>query len=536
MANLQPIKEHVDVVIIGCGAGGGVTAKELGEAGLSVVVLEVGKRYNPATDYPTDQRDFAFKWNVFQPDDPRRDVYTSGGSGPFHYWRVKGVGGSTLAYWASTPRFHESDFRTRTEDGVGEDWPLTYQDLEPYYTKVEYELGVSGPSGAEANPFDPPRSKPFPTPAHKLGCPSRVVQRGAAKLGLHLVQAAIAIPTQSWGGRSACIRAGVCGIGCKVKAKSSIDVTYVPKAEATGRVEIRTHCQAREIVVGDDRKARSVVYLDAAGQEHEITARAFVVAGNAVETPRLLLMSKSSQYPYGLANSSGLVGKYFTEHLTVAMAGVFQDWLEPWKGPMEGGILQDFYATDKRNNFARGWMTGVNNGFQWPLAVALGEQGWGSRHKLQVKRLTGHRMGLATIGEQLPDIRNTVTLDPHVKDHFGLPAPRITNEPRENDRAMITAMNQHLHDLLTVSGAAEIGEPEGTPGRSLHYMGSCRMGKDPRSSVVDPSCRTHDVPNLFIGDGSVFVTGAAVNPTLTIAALATRMSEGMVVAFKRGEL
>ncbi|MEK6640072.1 MAG: GMC family oxidoreductase [Nitrospirota bacterium] len=536
MANLQPKKEHVDVVIIGCGAGGGVTAKELGEAGLSVVVLEVGKRYNPTTDYPTDQRDFAVKRNVFQPDDPRRDHYTSGGAQDFHYWRVKGVGGSTLAYWAVTPRFHESDFRTRTEDGVGDDWPLTYEDLEPYYTKVEYELGVSGPSGAEGNPFDPPRSKPFPTPAHKISCPTRVLQRGAAKLGLHLVQSPLAIPTQNWGGRAACMRAGVCGLGCKVKAKSSIDVTYIPKAEATGRVEVRTYCQAREMTVGDDRKARSVVYFDAAGQEHEITARAFVIAGNAVETPRLLLMSASSRFPEGLANSNGLVGKYFTEHLAVGMAGVFSEWLEPWKGPMAGGVLQDFYETDKRNNFVRGWMTEVNNGFQWPMSVALGEQGWGSRHKFQVKRLTGHRVGLATVGEQLPDIRNTVTLDPHVKDHFGLPVPRITNEPRENDLAMLIAIKRHLHDIFAASGATEIGEPDFAPGRSLHYLGSCRMGKDPRSSVVDSSCRTHDVPNLFIGDGSVFVTGAAVNPTLTIAALATRTSEHIAAAFKRGEL
>lgn len=536
MANLQPKKEHVDVVIIGCGAGGGVCAKELGEAGLSVVVLEVGKRYNPTTDYPTDQRDFAVKWNIFQPDDPRRDRYTSGGAEDFYYWRIKGVGGSTLAYWAVTPRFHESDFRTRTEDGVGEDWPLTYQDLEPYYTKVEYELGVSGPSGSEANPFDPPRSKPFPTPAHQISCPTRVLQRGAAKLGLHLVQAPLAIPTQSWEGRAACMRAGACGLGCKVKAKSSIDVTYVPKAEATGRVEIRTYCQAREITVGDDGKARSVVYFDSTGQEHEITARAFVVAGNAVETPRLLLMSASARFPNGLANSSGIVGKYFMDHLNLGMSAVFSEWLEPWKGPMAGGVLQDFYATNKRNSFARGWMTEVNNGYQWPLSVALGERGWGAEHKRQMKRLVGHRVGLATVGEQLPDARNRVMLDPEQKDHLGLPVPRIINEPRDNDQAMLKAIRPHLHDVLSASGATEIALTEYGPGRSLHYMGSCRMGKDPRASVVDPWCRTHDVPNLFIGDGSVFVTGAAANPTLTIAALATRTSEHIATAFKRGEL
>lgn len=536
MANLQPKREYVDVVIIGCGAGGGVCAKELGEAGLSVVVLEVGKRYDPATDYQTDKNDFVAKWDVFKPEDPRRDHYTSGGTQNFHYWRVKGVGGSTLAYWAVTPRFHESDFRTRTEDGVGEDWPLTYQDLEPYYTKVEYELGVSGPSGSEANPFDPPRSKPFPTPAHEISCSARMLQRGAAKLGLHLVQCPLAIPTRSWGGRAACMRAGVCGIGCKIKAKSSIDVTYVPKAEATGRVQILTQCQAREITVGQDGRARSVIFFDSTGKERELFGRAIVVAGNAVETPRLLLMSTSSRFPQGLANSNGLVGKYFMDHLNMPMTAVFPDWLEPWRGPMAGGCLQDFYATDKRNGFARGWMTEVNNGFQWPLAVAWEEKGWGAEHKSRMKQIFGHKIGLATIGEQLPDIRNQVRLDPDQKDHLGLPVPLIINEHRDNDQAMLKAIKRHLHDLLAASGATEVSLMEYGPGRSLHYMGGCRMGTDPRNSVVNPWCATHDVSNLFIGDGSVFVTGAAVNPTLTIAAIATRTAEGMVSAFKRGEL
>lgn len=536
MANVQPDKERADVVIVGCGAGGGVMAKELAEGGLTVVVLEGGKRFNPITDYQTDKADFVVKWDVFRPDDPRRDHYTSGGAEEFMYWRVKGVGGSTLAYLAVTPRFHESDFRTRTEDGVGEDWPLTYQDLEPYYTRVEYELGVSGPSGGEANPFDPPRSKPYPTPAHEMNCSTRLLKQGAEKLGLHLVQSPLAIPTRSWEGRAACLRAGACGIGCKVKAKSSIDVTYIPKAEATGRVQVRTQCQAREITVGQDGKARSVIYLDSAGKEYELYGRAIVVAGNAIETPRLLLMSTSPRFPQGLANSSGLVGKYFMEHLNVGMSAVFSEWLEPWRGPMAGGCLQDFYATNKRNSFARGWMTELNNGFQWPLAVALGEQGWGSRHKFQMKRLVGHRVGLATVGEQLPDIRNQVMLDHTHKDHLGLPVPRIINEPRDNDRAMVKAIKQHLHDLLAASGATEVALTEYGPGRSLHYMGGCRMGKDPRTSVVNPWCATHDVSNLFIGDGSVFVTGAGVNPTLTIAALATRTSEHMVIAFKRGEL
>lgn len=537
MANLQPKKEILDVVVVGCGAGGSVVAKELGESGIRVVVLEAGRRFNPQVDYPTDQPDFVMKaLNVFRPKDPRQNHYTSSGAEAFSYNRVKGVGGSTLMYWAVTPRFHESDFRVRSEDGIADDWPISYSDLEPYYTRVEYELGVSGPEGADAGTFEPRRSRPFPTPPHELNCASRVIKRGTDKLGLHLIQSPLAIPTKNWNGRPACMRAGVCGLGCRIMAKSSMDVTYVPKAEATGRIEIRPGCQVSAITVGENGRARSVTYFDHAGQEHEILARAVVVAGNAIETPRLLLMSTSSVFPNGLANSSGLVGKYFTEHLAVSMAARFDERLDPWKGPMAGANLQDYYETDTRNNFARGWTTEVNNGGQWPLSMALSLPGWGAGYQAQMKRYFGHSIGLATVGDQLPDIRNQVTLDPVEKDHRGLPVPRLLNEPRENDLAMIKVIPRRLREILEAAGASDISEAIYTPGASSHYLGTCRMGTDPRSSVVNAWCRSHDVPNLYIGDSSVFVTGAAVNPTLTIAAIATRTAEGMVADFKHGEL
>ncbi len=537
MSNLQSRKEIMDVIVIGAGAGGGVIAKELGEAGLSVVVLEAGRRYNPHTDYPTDRTDFEVTaTNVFAPADRRRDLYTIGGQGDFLYNRVKGVGGSTLRYLAISPRFHESDFRTRSEDGVGQDWPITYQDLEPYYTRVEYELGVSGPNGEQANPFEPPRSKPFPTPAHEFTRASLAVKRGTDKLGLHLVREALAIPTQDWNGRPACIGAGTCMYGCSIAAKSSIDVTYMPKAEASGRVQVRTECMAREITLAADGKARSVIFFDAEGCEQEIQARVIIVAGNAVETPRLLLLSRSPQFPNGLANSSGLVGKYFMEHLSIFSFGLFSERLDPWRGVPTGGMLQDFYATNPRHNFARGWNTVVIYDKHWPLSIAHRVQGWGARHKARTKELFGHIAGLCTDGEQLPDIRNEVTLDPEVKDLYGLPVPRIVNEPRDNDRAMIQSMSLRIREILEAAGALEIWEEGYVPGNSAHYLGTCRMGDHPASSVVDRWGRTHDVPNLFISDGSVFVTGAAVNPALTISALATRISEAVVTGFARGEL
>lgn len=535
MANLAERKYDSDVVIIGCGAGGGVIAKELGEAGLRVTVLEGGKRYCPESDYRTDQPDFALR-SAFHGGDPNRDLYTWTGSGRFHYTRVKGVGGSTLAYLAVSPRFHESDFRVLSQDGVGADWPITYADLEPYYTKVEYELGVSGPDGGDANPFEPPRSAPFPTPAHTLNAASQVVKRGADKLGLHLTPTPIAIPSRDWRGRPACIGTGVCELGCRIRAKSSIDVTYVPKAEATGNVHIRAQSTVREIILDSDGKARSVVYMDSAGGEYEINGRAIVVAGNAIETPRLLLLSVSNRFPNGLANSSGLVGKYFMEHLGLFVDGVMPERVDPWHGIPAGGVIQDFYETNRRHSFARGWMIEVNNGYQWPSSVARRVTGWGRAHTDRMHKIFGHTVGLATVGEQLPDIRNEVSLDPAVKDTYGLPVPRLVNEPRKNDQMMIKAMAERLKELLRAAGAREVGEPEYKRGGSSHYLGTCRMGRDPAHSVVDPWCRTHDVRNLFIGDGSVFVTGAAVNPALTISALATRTAEGMVTLFKRGEL
>ncbi len=527
-------KDAADVVVVGSGAGGAVVAKELAEAGLSVIVLEAGPRYQPLRDYPTDRPDFeSLGRDTFRAADDLRDVYTTPASSSFAYSRVKGVGGSTLHYVGMSPRLHESDFATRSRDGVGADWPITYQDLEPYYTRVEYELGVSGPDGA--NPFEPPRSRPYPTAAHPLNMASRTIKTGADRLGLHLVREPLAMPSADWRGRPACVGAGVCHMGCLISAKSSMDVTYIPKAEATGRVDLRTESMAREIETDASGRASAVVYIDADGRERRVTGRAIVVAGNAVETPRLLLMSRS-RFPDGLANSSGLVGRNFMEHLAVYAFGLFEQRVDPWRGTPSGGIIQDAYETDARNDFARGWTTLVSANSHWPYTVASRVPGWGNEHKARVKQEFGHYITLATIGEQLPDERNRVVLDPLQKDVYGLPAPHLINTPRDNDRAMIRTMSARLRDLLEASGASRIWGNEHYSGMSSHYVGTCRMGTDPASSVVDPMGRAHDVPNLFLADSSVFVTAGASNPAITVSALALRISEGIVERFRSGTL
>ena len=527
--------DPVDVIVIGCGAGGGVVAKELGQAGLTVLVLEAGRRFRPTVDYRTGAADFELVApGPFAPD-PARDRYTARPVA-FDVTRVKGVGGSTLGYLAVVPRLHVSDFRVRTFDGVADDWPLRYEDLEPYYCEVEYELGVSGPDGAEASPFEPSRTAPYPTPPHEFNRASLAIKRGADRLGLHLTREALAIPTKPWHGRPACLRAGVCMFGCGAEAKSSIDVTYVPKAEATGRVEIRPECVVRQITVDDEGRARTVVYVDAAGGEHEVFMRAVVVAAGAIETPRLLLLSGSRRFPQGLANGSGVVGRNFMEHLALNTFGVFDERLDAWRGTPAGGTIQDFYETDAENDFARGFVIEVNGGRQWPLAVARRVGGWGTAHKERMQAVFGHVVGLVTVGEQLPDVANTVDLDPSITDQFGLPAPRITWRLRENERRMLRAMRRRLVEILEAAGAREIWGPSFTPGWSAHYLGTCRMGADPRTSAVDPWGRAHDVPNLFIADGSVFVTGGSANPALTIMALALRTSERIVELFRRSEV
>ena len=527
-------QEPVDVCIIGAGAGGSVLAKELAEAGLKVVVLDAGPRFDPAR-YPTDRPDFEIRAPaVFEAGDPRRDVYTWGSKRWFRYSRAKGVGGSTLVYVGVQPRFHPSDFRTRSLDDVGEDWPFTYEELEPYYTRVEYVIGNAGDDSL--NPFAPPRSKPYPTPPHPFNCASQHLKRAADRLGWHMAHSPVAMPTLPWKGRPNSIGCGACRLGCKIRAKGSTDVTYIPLAEATGNVEIRPECMAFEITVDKRGRARSVRYFDPEGRVQEQPARIIAVAGNAIETPRLLLMSTSSLFPDGLANSSGVVGKYFMEHLAVFATLVLPERVDAWKGIPAGGMIQDFYETDPARGFARGFTLEINTGWQWPVSIARRVPGWGEEHKKRMLEVFGRTVGLGSVGEQLPNEHNRVELDPKVKDIYGLPAPRITNEPGENDRAMIRFIIQRMRDLADAAGATFLQEPRYVPGGSSHYVGTCRLGTDPRTSVVNPWLQTHDVPNLFIVDSSVFVTGAAVNPSLTIMALATRSAAYIVDKLKRGEL
>ncbi len=531
----QKKEAPVDVCIVGAGAGGAAVAKVLTEAGLKVVILEAGPRFNPG-QYTTWRPDFEVTApHVFDPPTPARDRYTWGSKRWFNYTRVKGVGGSTLAFVGVIPRLHPSDFRLHSGEGIAVDWPLTYDELEPYYTQVEQLIGASGTD--DGNPFAPRRSKPFPTPPHPWNCGSQVLKKGANKLGWHLIPSPVAMPSQPWRGRPAATGCGTCRFGCLIRAKGSADVVFIPAAEATGNLTIISNAMAHEIMVDKRGRARSVIYFDEQGQEREQPARLIIVAGNAIETPRLLLLSQSNRFRRGLANSSGIVGRYFMEHLAVFSWAYFEQRLDAYKGIPAGGVIHDFYETNPAHDFSRGFALEVNNGWQWPISVARRLPGWGMKHKQRMQEVFGHLVGLGSVGEQLPDRRNRVELDRRVVDSYGLPVPHITNEPRENDRRLIADIQQKMKQLWDAAGAAELViEPTYTPGGSSHYMGTCRMGTDPANSVVNQWGQTHDVPNLFIADSSIFSTGGSVNPTLTIQALALRAGEHIVAEIKRGQL
>ncbi len=527
--------KEVDVCIIGSGAGGSVMAKELGEAGMSVVVLESGPRYNPHRDYVMHRSNWEILARyMFELDDPKKSLYTVDKTGiPFRLSRVKGVGGSTLHYAMLSFRFHESDFKTRSIDGVGTDWPIDYRSLEPYYEKAEVNLGISG---LNDDPWAVPRG-PYPNPPFRISCASQEIKKSCDSLGIKLLHAPLAAISRPYDGRAGCNHCGGCTLGCMMGAKSSADVTYMAKAERTGRVEIRPNCTAREITIDAYGMAKGVLYFDSLDKEREQSARIIIVSGNAIETPRLLLNSKSNHFPEGLANSSGLVGKNFMTH-----TGLFVDALLPlrvdrYKGPVVDAVIKDFYETSKKNNYARGFTMYVGVSVAGgPVSMARIKSGFGLSHKNYVRNYFGHAVGIGVVGEELPNDKNTITIDPEVLDYWGIPVARIHKELTQNDIEMMKAMEEKSLEVLDIAKGEVISKFVDTVTGASHYMGTCRMGENPSKSVLNSFCQTHDVKNLFCVDGSCFVTGSGASPTLTIQAIAHRAADYIIDEAKKGNL
>jgi choline dehydrogenase-like flavoprotein len=540
--------EEVDFAIVGSGAAGGVMARELAGAGFSVVVLEQGP-WLTAADFKHDEL-----WMLDSsltndhkksPNTVRTTASQTARVKPaVKYGRV--VGGGSVHFTANYWRFHPIDFVERSTRGpiAGtsfDDWPITYDELEPYYTKVDWEIGVSGV--AQANPFDPPRSKPYPMPPLPIKSTGVLMERGAKKLGWHAAPAPMAIATIPYRGRGACIHCGFCEMfGCEMGAKSSTLVAMIPDAVATGRCEIRPNSYVRKIETNAAGRVTGVVYFDAGKREVVQRARAVVLCANGAETPRLLLLSKSSRFPHGLANSSGIVGTNIMFNGGAIGGALFDHEINGYKGAVVSRIVHDFYELGE----AVGAVGGGGIDFRLdlpPIMFAL--QGldpkaprWGSEYKNLLRRWFTHSLYGFGHTTSLPVPTNGVTLDPHVRDAWGLPAIRMTFTRHENDRKVMEFFGARVTELLDAAGGHSTWmtpiDAESYP--EFHLLGTCRMGNDPRTSVVDKYHRAHDVPNLFIVDGSSFVTSGRGQPTMTIQALAFRAGEHIAAAAKRGEI
>ncbi|MGH9104696.1 MAG: GMC family oxidoreductase [Acidimicrobiales bacterium] len=498
--------DEVDVAVVGCGAGGATLTQRLARAGFRVVAFDAGPWWDPDHDWVSDEAGaHQLYWTeprVISGEDPVA-------LGPNNSGR--GVGGSMVHFAGYVPRFHPSDFATYSTDGVGADWPISYEDLKPYYEDIEEELPVAG----EPWPWGDPHR--YPHHAHPVGPNGEIFRRGATELGLRTRVGPVAIPNGRFGHRNHCIYRGFCLQGCKVNAKASPLITHVPDAVAHG-AEIRPGSMVYEVVVSHGR-AKGVRYFHD-GASYFQRARLVAVAGYSIETPRLLLLSASKEFPDGLCNRYGQVGHYVMVQGAPQTAGRFRAEVRMYKAPPPEVSCEEFYETDPARDYRRGFA--IQN--VSPLPVTYSEhvtaQGhWGEVLREYMRDYV-HWAVLGALCEFLPQFRNQVTLADE-KDAHGLPVANFSHSECENDKLLEKAAQSVMEDILRATGAEEVI----TIKRYAHLVGGCRMAASPEEGVVDENLRSFAVPNLFITDGSVLPTQGSANPALTIMAVAARCAD-----------
>ncbi len=509
-------EDVLDIVIVGCGAGGATLLQRLARAGWKAAALDAGPFWDPDTDWVSDElgshRLYWTEPRVIAGEDPV--PLGSNNSG-------RGVGGSMVHYAGYTPRFHPSDFHTYSSDGVGADWPIRYGDLRPYYEALEGELPVSG----QPWPWGDPHTYPYH--AQPVGGNGEIFLRGAAAAGIEARVGPVAIANGRFGNRDHCIYRGFCLQGCKVNAKASPLITHVPDALAHG-AEVRANCMVTKVVLDGDGRAAGVVYLRD-GVEHFQRARMVAVAGYSIETPRLLLLSACDRFPDGLCNEFDQVGRYVMVQGAPQTAGRFAAEIRMYKAPPPEVSSEQFYETDPTRDYRRGYT--IQNVSPLPITYAehVAAQGhWGSVLREYMRDYV-HWATVGALCEFLPRYENHVSLAERT-DRHGLPVARFSYSQCDNDRKLMKAAQATMETILQAAGAEEVI----TVDRYAHLVGGCRMAQGEQEGVVDGDLRTFAVPNLYITDGSVLPTQGAANPALTIMALAARCADRLITGARAG--
>jgi choline dehydrogenase-like flavoprotein len=567
MAQVVRSPKTYDVCIVGSGAAGGTAAKILTDGGLNVVMLEAGPPLNPAKD---------FKEHVWPYDLPHRGVgvggkqaadfgeflapngswniegepYTVAPGSRFRWFRSRIVGGRTNHWGRIALRFAPVDFRSRSTDGMGDDWPITYEDVAPYYDKVESFIGVfgtkEGVSSAPDGIFMPP-----PKPR----CTETIVKKACDKLNITCIPSRLAVITQAHNDRPPCHYCGQCGRGCISASNFSSSQVMIPMAEKTGRFTLITGAMAREIVLGKDGKAEAVSYIDKATRsEKMIHAKAFVVGASACESARLLLNSKSPMFPDGIANSSGVVGRYLTDSVGSSGGGVlpYMTKMPPHNHDGVGGMHMyiPWWKFDRKNDFLRGYHVELWGGRDMPGVGEFGElcetvEGYGVGLKQACRSAYGTYIGFGGRGEMIPNENSYCEIDPSTVDEWGIPVLRFHWQWSDNEIKMAHDMQQTFREIVEAAGGtyndqtrSDGPNPYGIQdgGVIIHELGVVRMGNSPKTSVLNGFCQTHDVKNLFVTDAASFVSNPDKNPTLTIMALSWRASEYLLDEAKKGNL
>ena len=564
--------EKTDVVIVGVGAAGGILAAEIGKAGMKVIGLERGPRLTTADFTPHDELRY-FQRQELRPNVKRQPVT----------WRPNAnarafplpvlnygnqAGGGTIHYGAVSWRFHEDDFRARSqtmerygaaaipEDSSLADWPLSYADLEPFYDRAEYELGVSGKAGNlqgrkidGGNPFEAPRRREYPLPPLFVDQAGALFDAAARKLGHHPFSTPRAIVSQLYHGRPGCTYCGFCqAFGCHIGAKSSILVTKLPEADASGNFKLLTGAMCYRLNSDNSGRVTGVSYYGPDGEDNTIEAELVILAPFIYDNVRLLLLSKTARFPDGLANSSGQVGKHLMAHIGPRVFAAFDDrYVNIYMGPSAQRHSLDDFNADNFDHSSLGFIRGAQISVSpadleaGPIGAAVsmnpppGIPRWGAAYRDFLAKYFARYAGLTAQTENLPYADQTIDLDPNVRDAWGLPAPRLTYDwRRPNELQRVEFMVRKLEELGRTMGATHVWRSalgQGAPG--AHHEGGTRMGSDPKTSVVNRYGQSWDIPNLFIIGSSTCPSMSGFNPTLTIQALAYMSADAIVNRYKK---